>query len=651
MKKLAPLAIVAFLLLSAAIFGAVFLWSGGEINEVEGIYQKTPVNIVSNVSTYRRNGVFEIYGSSYRQVRGGPITVDRVTLENSTSEPGLVLAWTPTQPISVTADSIEIQFAGENQVKPVAFAAQYCNHEALTVYSSEISQLSEFVSQIDNHRGRAAFVDLLSAPASFEQPAGQYANGLSWRLEDETHCVERLFLFVDITEAEGPVSLDYAGFARRRLDSDRLISISIEEARPFSVDVDIIFESGKSVKLFPTLDGDLTFSLPEQDEPYSVRVQRDGTYFYSQYGRWLSGVAGRPLVVKARRPAADLSKKVDTAENLFHGRRKPSDYASIYPDHVAMRYVGVGKVQEYDNYLFTNNFGYHDQDRLFENDDDCFRIFVAGSSTTDAIQVPVNQHFSTLAEEDLGIAIDRCVEVISASTSNGDMSASWEHWTNYGTYFDPDLVLFETEPELMLQMNDVYASSYLGWALHNPPKGRFTRDAAGDLSYVPRSLTYHTDLNPEPPRSGLPDGYNDRAFYYYDFDALPPELVEVFDLKEAILTLAEEGSPTTQFGMLSIVRQLTCKGDCPSSPATLPTGQTVSVGIQKWLENFDRECDRRDWYCINPPLPDGFDRPGNFLSWDFDGHPSPSGHQWIAREMAGAVLEACKNPSRATVCR
>jgi hypothetical protein len=229
--------------------------------------------------------------------------------------------------------------------------------------------------------------------------------------------------------------------------------------------------------------------------------------------------------------------------------------------------------------------------------------------------------------------------VISASTSNGDPGASYEHFMKYGRLFAPDLVLFEADPELFLQMNDIYAWEYLGWSLEEPVKGRFVPLPGGGYEYRDRSGRYAAFLNPEPSKTGLPEGYNPQNIYYFDFEKLPSEFTAVFDLLDHIATQVTQNGPEgMRFGFFSVVRHLACRGDCPLYQVQIPEGP-VQVGPEIWFREFAAECDRRGWNCMIPPVPEGYDRPGAFLSFDYDAHASSAGHQWIADQITNWVLQ------------
>lgn len=600
----------------------------------------TPISLFSDVSVYRRGGLFEIYGATLSETKTGPVEIAATVLRYDEGAPAAAAIWRPALPLRTEAPGVAVVFGDADQAANAAFLVKTCTASGFTVFTAGgigPAALAEPLGQLRLRKDWQPWLDAAGTPPATSVPVGQ-----GWRIDAALgpgpHCIEALGL----VHLRGPdderVEVAFAGLTAPARPG-YMLEGQIEGRAFYEVHIGLTFADGSRLRIVPDDSG--AFTVPGLDPavPVSLEAHFRGEIFAPTLGRWFSGVATSPVTIPVGRMPADIREKIDPDTNIFPPLRRPSQVAAIFPPHAPMLYGGYGGVKEFHTALFTNNHGYHDQDRTAANPNSCFRIFVAGSSTTEAIQAPVSEHFATVAEERLGLALGRCVEVISASTSNGDPGASFEHFMKYGRSFAPDLVLFEVAPELLLQMNDTYAWDYLGWSLEEPVKGRFIRGKDGGYTYRDRSNRWVSFLNPDPSRTGLPEGYVPQDFYFFDFTGLPPEMAAVFDTLDHIAAeVAQAGPEGMRFGFFSVIHQLGCRGACKAWEAETPEG-AVPAGHEIWFREFAGECGRRGWACLIPPAPPGFDRPGAHLSFDYDAHPSSAGHQWIAQQIADWVLQ------------
>jgi lysophospholipase L1-like esterase len=145
-------------------------------------------------------------------------------------------------------------------------------------------------------------------------------------------------------------------------------------------------------------------------------------------------------------------------------------------------------VEEGDGHVQINALGFRDTERALEKDHGVFRIAVFGDSTTEAVQVDLEQTFTRLLEKRL----QRCgrrVEVLNFGVSGYGPLQEYLLYLSRGKQFAPDLVL-----EGVFLDNDVadgdrrLATGQRGAPFLEPAsKGEFAID---DSAAVASSLSY-----------------------------------------------------------------------------------------------------------------------------------------------------------------
>ena len=82
--------------------------------------------------------------------------------------------------------------------------------------------------------------------------------------------------------------------------------------------------------------------------------------------------------------------------------------------------------------------------------------------------------------------------------------------------------------------------------------------------------------------------------------------------------------------------------------AKLADGTVIPMGGPVFVANIEQLARANDFRCIQPALPVGFnDKPETYLTFHYDGHYSPRGHQWLAKELAEGLLAILKDRQRA----
>ena len=80
-----------------------------------------------------------------------------------------------------------------------------------------------------------------------------------------------------------------------------------------------------------------------------------------------------------------------------------------------------------------------------------------------ALQVRAFEKFNIILEETLGIALGKCVEVISAATDNGDIGTNYPRIRDYTSKFNVDRTLVSTAGAIISQVSPQMLRD--GWAL------------------------------------------------------------------------------------------------------------------------------------------------------------------------------------------
>lgn len=103
----------------------------------------------------------------------------------------------------------------------------------------------------------------------------------------------------------------------------------------------------------------------------------------------------------------------------------------------------IGNIREFSVESSRNSLGFHDVEHTFHKPEGTFRIIILGDSFAEAIQVPLEETFHKIIQEELNKRPDFPVEVISLARSGSGTSKSYEILKETGLRFQPDLVLMQ----------------------------------------------------------------------------------------------------------------------------------------------------------------------------------------------------------------
>jgi len=122
---------------------------------------------------------------------------------------------------------------------------------------------------------------------------------------------------------------------------------------------------------------------------------------------------------------------------------------------------------------------------------------------------------------------------------------------------------------------------------------------------------------------------------------MPEPGKEAFRYWTEIVKYIERKHPGQKFIFHSGIDQAHCLKDLKECEVkrTLASGETVSVGLKTYVKNLTEYCTTNHYTCINPKFPDGYSERPNLLTFEFDGHYSPLGHQWLAQELTAPLAK------------
>ncbi len=594
------------------------------------------------IGPYRKNGLFEIYGANLRERRQGPIRISQAEIEVSHDEAWAI--WAPDHTVARDATHLAIDFVEmpEQGKLTVGFLFDDGGSAAFVYDTGNVAQQptdllepvlpSDLIEKAKNatpagelrQTGKRLIVQL---PAEFIQRFGPGGSGK----------ITHWFLRLNGT-AKSTVKIAQMALIRpspERTDSKN-ITLSgrvVGSALTPNQEVELIDDTGRSTVHKVALDGGFAFSGVDADKVVSLRLREPTRMHYSNLGRWfVPGYSRSDLIIgpPTRYQNAD-GHAPNQASAKFIGARVPSTVAAFYEPHSRQYWPGAGAVQEYDSTTFANNHGYIDRDRFFDNPDHCVRIASTGGSDMVALQVRPFEKSNLILEETLGIALGKCVEVISAATDNGDIAVNFPRIHDYTSKFKPDLTLVSTLVGLMFQVNPKMLRDGTGLDPENSSLPNFYYDKKGDLTFRTASpVSPVFTIKPTFPEysKGIPFGLT----LTVPFRMMPKEGLEAFNYWAAITDVIDKTVPGQNFVMHSGVDQAQCRLNC-APKLSAPDGTTVVAGAEGFVRNLVDFCKEKNYKCIQPGFDPASGEKGNYLTFEFDGHYSPRGHQWLAQEL------------------
>jgi hypothetical protein len=366
----------------------------------------------------------------------------------------------------------------------------------------------------------------------------------------------------------------------------------------------------------------------------------NGRDHYATLGRWFVAHANRddieislaPLYVNQDGHPADPSKA------RFAVPAKPLPHGAFYEPHTRQFWPGISKPQEFESTTFSNNAGYIDRDRFFDNPDNCYRVVHLGSSNAVALQVRPFEKYNMVMESELAVRLQRCVEVISAGRDNGDIGSNYARIRHYAIQFNPAAILIENSSSLMMQLTPLLLKKTVGWDHTNNALDNFYYDAEGRLQFRPGVQDYGVYAS-KPDSSPLLPGVPLHLTLQIPFDLMPKEGQEAYRYLGDIMAFLAREHPEQKFVLHTSLDEVTqCRKQC-TIPLQLPDGRSLTAGASVFVANMREFCATRKLQCLFPAGADEFRTLDRYLTFEQDAHYSVLGHQWLAGEFSRFLLE------------
>jgi len=420
------------------------------------------------------------------------------------------------------------------------------------------------------------------------------------------------------------------------------------ESLPPETTIELLDDSGNARKQTLSTDGGFSFADIDPTRLVSLRVKYPLLLHFATLGRWFVPAYSRNDIVVDLRPHYVNSDghAPDQSKAKFISARVPSPDAAFYEPHSRQYWPGGSgsAVQEYDSTTFTNNHGYLDRDRFFDNPDHCVRLASTGGSDMVALQVRAFEKFNIILEETLGIALGKCVEVISAATDNGDLGTNYPRIRDYTSKFNVEHTLVSAAAGLLFQVNPQMLHDGLGFDPENSALPNFYFDKSGNLAFRTASAVYAVFMT-KPTRPEYVKGIPFGDTLSVPFDVMPAQGKETFRYWTEIVNYIERHHPGQRFVFHTGVDQAQCRKSCQVT-LKLEDGTTIPAGAKIYARNLDEYCTKNGFECINPEFSDSYGEIPNLLTFQFDGHYSPLGHQWLAQQLTSPLAKILSEPAK-----
>jgi hypothetical protein len=611
----------------------------------------TPLfSMFDGVSLYQKNGLVEIYGAELRLEASGPIRISRSAVH--VADDRAYVFWSPDYSPVKGATHVEVFVnppvkRGSLTVGILTAAGKTYLFRANPGPPAP-SPLPAPLPPLVPDEWKQAIANP-AAVVALEAGAGGALVGslppalLNDLIADPTGAKAIRSVFVVIDNAAGEIwQFERLGVAMASADTRRQTTTAlagqvIGATRAPGESIRLLTERGAVIEQQLALDGTFRFEKVPVGVPVSLRVAKDRQEHYATLGRWFMTGEPRedlvvdlaPLFVNADGHAPDASKA------RFITPRQPSTVSAFYESHARQIWPGNTTPQEYDSTTFTNNMGFLDRDRFFDNPGRCFRVVHLGSSHAVALQVRPFEKYNIEMESELAVRLQRCVEVISAGRDNGDIGSNYPRVRDYAIRFSPDIILLENSSSLIAQLHPELLRRGFGWDHEFNALDNFFYDPAGVLRFRPWSAEYPVHATKPDFPEYLPGVAFTRTLQL-PFEVMPAIGKEAYRYLADIMAYFKGAHPEQNFVIHTGLDQAQCRDRCDAT-ITLPSGVQVPVGATTFAATHREFCERHGLRCVAPADTRGYGTPATYLNFINDGHYSVRGHQWLARELSGAI--------------
>ena len=410
-----------------------------------------------------------------------------------------------------------------------------------------------------------------------------------------------------------------------------------------------ILESGTVMRQEVGADGQFSLAGIPAAEPISLRVEYQAQEYYADAGRWFVPGGDRTDLVIHLSPSyqnTDDHKPNPKERSAKHTTR--AGYSEMYAVHSRQVWNGdENSLQEYEGKCFSNNIGHLDRDRFYDNPNQAFRIVHLGSSHAVASQVRPCDRYNLLMETELGVRLGRPVEVISLGRNNGDLAANYIRVRDFAIKFKPDVILLEHGSFLSMQVHPELLKRMHGYDAEHSHLDNFYYDNQHVLTHRPSCTDWPLFVQKQDLAELVP------GVPFYDTLRVPPAhwhpfARESYQYAADIMRFYQQQFPGVKIMLHTGLDQAHARG-IYNRTTKLADGTLIPVGADVFMKNMDEWAAKEGMLVLQPRLPVGFnDKKESYLTFIWDGHFSPRGHQWLARELSEELIRILKTPNTAT---
>lgn len=622
------------------------------------VAQETPSSILGaasvalfdGVGPYRKHGFFEVYGADFRERRDGPIHVTETQLAITNDEAWVF--WSPDYDGSGDATALEVSFAElpKSGKLTVGFLFDDGTSAAFAYDTGQkappASGLLAPLTPVDLTAKASSARDFGTFTKSGDRLVVRLPSDIRTRLGSaETNRVRQWFVRVQDAAATTLRINRLALIVPTPMVTTAGVTLAGRVAiagLQLPAEVELLAQNGERQRQQTSTDGRFRFEGIDPETPITIRVNHRKFDYYSTLGRWfIPGYSrGNVLVTMPKTYINSDGHAPDPGKAKFVGPRKPSAFAAFYEPHSRQYWPGAGKVQEYDSTTFANNVGYIDRDRFENNPDQCLRIASTGGSETVALQVRPFEKYNILLEEDLGVLLGRCVEVISAGRDNGDLGANYPRIRDYFAKLGVTYTLVSTMPAVVAQLQPQMLRDGIGWDAEGSALDSFQYDEQKRLKFVPFSPNYPV-FTVKPTFPEYTKGIGFASTLSVPFSEMPEPGLSAFSYLRDVYKEISRLQPDQRLVIQTGLDQAQCRQKCQFE-LSLADGRRIPAGAMVFEKNLEQLCRENGMRCISPHFAPVYGDPDKHLTFEFDGHYSPRGHQWLAAELAPLIANLFK---------
>ena len=436
------------------------------------------------VGPYRKNGLLEIYGGDFRERRSGPISVSEADFEITHGQAWLI--WSPDFTPARDATHLQIKFAAPPTTGKLTVGFILNDGQSLawvldlTAKSTEPAGLLPPVLPDDivtraNSAQVVGDIKLAGSQVTVPLPPNLLLN----LRNGQTKAISQWFVKVDgaagttmrfqtlaLVRPAPPATTNGSHFVRQgrrgRHCAEHVDRIAGRVRRPRRR----VACYGRYLRLHRSGSDETGFPSSEARRVRAFRNTWSMVRSVIRRATISSSTCVRSTLMKTAMPLIQPAQNSSAPASRLHTQRSTNRIAAN---------TGQAPARSRSTTLttFVNNQGYVDRDRFFDNPDNCIRLASTGGSDMVALQVRPFEKINILLEESLGVAMHRCVEVISAATDNGDIGTNYPRIRDYTSKFGVQGTLVSVLAGLVSQVSPTMLRDGLGFDPENSATSEF----------------------------------------------------------------------------------------------------------------------------------------------------------------------------------